>query len=318
MENELDVKDKKILAELEMNARLPFSMLGKKVGLSKQVVKYRVERLEKEKLIEQYYAIVDMAKFGFTPYVIYLKLFKISSKQEQEWIVKIEKHPNVLATGRNAGEWDLTVLIQCKNEFELDKILNEITQGKKEKIQKKIITSEIESTYFNLKLLINKDIKEATTGGTSTVNIDDKDRKIISELAKNCRISLLDLSKKISMSPNGAKERIKQLEKEKIIVGYKTKINYEKLGYLHFRVFLHLNDLNKEIYEKVRIFLKNKGDVESVSRCIGYASIDFRCHVKTIFELYQLISDIKDKFLEKIISVDSMIIFGWEKIVYYK
>ena len=49
---ELNLKDKKILTELEMNARITHSELGKKIRLSKQVVKYRIEKLEKEKYIQ--------------------------------------------------------------------------------------------------------------------------------------------------------------------------------------------------------------------------------------------------------------------------
>ena len=43
----LDLKDKRILKELFVNARMPYSTIGKKVGLSKEVVHYRVNRLMK-------------------------------------------------------------------------------------------------------------------------------------------------------------------------------------------------------------------------------------------------------------------------------
>ncbi|MBI2139181.1 AsnC family transcriptional regulator, partial [Candidatus Woesearchaeota archaeon] len=39
---ELDVKDKKILAELSLNARQPTSAIAKKVRLSREGVEYRI------------------------------------------------------------------------------------------------------------------------------------------------------------------------------------------------------------------------------------------------------------------------------------
>ena len=36
-----DLKDRKILREIEMNGRINYASLGKKVRLSKQVVKYK-------------------------------------------------------------------------------------------------------------------------------------------------------------------------------------------------------------------------------------------------------------------------------------
>jgi DNA-binding Lrp family transcriptional regulator len=315
---ELDLKDKKILTELEMNSRISFSALGKKVGLSKQVVKYRIEKLESEKIIQGYNALIDVAKIGETIYVVYLKLIQLSSSKEKEWIEEIDKNPNVLGTGKNAGHWDLTIAIRCRNNQELDEILKKITSEKSEKIKEKLITSEIESSYFNTNLLYSGKRYEANTSEfQENLDISEVDKKIINYLSKNCRISLLDLSDKLKMSPNGVKNRIKNLEKKKIIIGYKAKINYEKLGYLHFRIFLHLSKFTKELYSNIKYFLKSKDNVESVSRYIGYAEVDFRCYSKTIEEFYILLSEIKDNFLQNIIEIDSMPIFRWERIAYH-
>jgi len=314
---ELNLKDKKILTELEMNARITHSELGKKIRLSKQVVKYRIEKLEKEKYIQGYNALIDLERLGETIYVIYLKLIKLSTENENSWIKEIEKNPAILGIGKNAGNWDLTIALKCKNNLELDVILKKITQGKQDKIKEKLITSEIESSYLTSKLLYKLEGKEAHTKQGENIKLGDTDQRIIYELAKNCRISLVDLASKLKMSANGIKHRIKNLEKKEIIIGYKTKINYQKLGFLHFRVFLHLNKFSEELYSKIKKFLKNKGNVESISRYMGYADIDFRCHTKDIVDLYQLISELKDDFLQEIIEINSMIIFNWEAINYY-
>jgi Lrp/AsnC family transcriptional regulator, leucine-responsive regulatory protein len=318
MEINLDLKDKKIISELEMNARIPHSELAKKVRLSKQVVKYRIERLEKENIIQGYNALVDIARLGQTIYVVYLKIIKISSENEKKWIEDIDKNPSILAVGKNAGHWDLTIVIRARNNQELDEVFKKISLGKQENIKEKLITSEIESYYFNTKLLINAVNLEAITANLQeNIKIDEKDSRIIDELSGNCRISLLELSEKVKMSPNGVKNKIKNLENKKIIICYKTKINYEKLGYLHFRVFLHLNKFTNEVYKKIKDFLKARGNVESVSRYMGYADIDFRCYSKNLEEFYRMVSEIKDNFLQNIMEVDSIPIFRWEKIKYY-
>lgn len=314
----LDLKDKKILAELEMNARIPHSELAKKVRLSKQVVKYRVENLEKQDIIQGYNAVVDVNKLGDTIYLIYLKLINLSSQKEVSWIKEIDKNPSVIAVGKNAGHWDLSIAIRCKNNHELDQILKKIISGKSDKIKEKLVTSEIESSYFNLNILVKSEIMEKSTSNIQeALPLDEDDQKLVKFLANNCRTSLIDLAEKLNMSPNGVKDKIRRLEKQGIIIGYKTKINYEKLGYLHFRVFIHLNNFSNVLYKKIKILLKTKGNVESVSRYLGYADVDFRCYSKDIAELYKLISDIKDNFLGEIIEVDSMPIFRWEKINYY-
>ena len=44
-EIKLNIKDKRILRELFDDGRMPFSKIGKKVGLSKEVVHYRVNNM---------------------------------------------------------------------------------------------------------------------------------------------------------------------------------------------------------------------------------------------------------------------------------
>ncbi|MAH46625.1 hypothetical protein CMI37_12410 [Candidatus Pacearchaeota archaeon] len=313
----LSLKDRKILNEIEMNARITHSELAKKLKTSKQVIKYRIENLEKQKIIQGYFAIVDILRLGFTPHVLYFKFIGLSSAKEKQWIEQIQKHSSVMSIGKNAGAWDLTVVIKAQNNQELDKIYKEITAGKADKIKEKLITSQIESTYLTETLFYDKSGKEATTAGGEIAKIDETDEKLITILAENCRISLVELSEKLKMSPNGVKERIKKLENEKIIVGYKTKINYELLGFLHFRVFIHVKKMSQEFYEQVKQYLKSKGNVESISRFWGYADIDFRIHAKNIFELYNQLAGLKDKFIENIVDIDSMIIVSWESINYY-
>ncbi len=313
----LDLKDCKILNEIEMNARINYSLLGKKTGLSKQVVKYRIEILEKKKVIQGYFAIIDLLKLGFSIHVVYLKLQAISSKQQDLWQNQIDKHPAVMSTGKNAGEWDLTIVIKAQNNYELDKIFKQIIKGKEDKIKNKIITTQIESTYFTEKVFYDKEGKEATTNGGKNLKIDKIDEKLLKILGRDGRASLVNLSEKLKLTPNAIKHRLKQLENEKIIVGWKTKINYELLGFLHFRVFIHSKKMSEDFYLKVKNFLKQKGNIESISKYWGYADIDFRIHAKDIMELYKFISETKDAFIENIIDINSMIIVNWERINYY-
>ena len=47
----LDVKDRKILYELDKNSRQSYSSLAKKVGLSQEAVRYMVNKLIENKVI---------------------------------------------------------------------------------------------------------------------------------------------------------------------------------------------------------------------------------------------------------------------------
>ena len=60
--------------------------------------------------------------------------------------------------------------------------------------------------------------------------IDRIDKNILVELQKNGRLSNVELSKRVGLSPTPCLERVKRLEKEEYISGYKAILNPHKLG----------------------------------------------------------------------------------------
>ncbi len=60
--------------------------------------------------------------------------------------------------------------------------------------------------------------------------MDEFNWKIIQELQMNARITIVEIGKRIGLSAPAVAERIKKLEEEGYIKGYRTVIDYDKLG----------------------------------------------------------------------------------------
>lgn len=72
--NELNAKDAEIIALLKANARLTWSEIGEKVGLSRTAAKNRVKALEESGIIKGYHAVIDpLASPEMMPFVINLE-----------------------------------------------------------------------------------------------------------------------------------------------------------------------------------------------------------------------------------------------------
>ena len=318
MLEKLDLKDRKLLSSIEMDARTPLTQLAKKLKLSKQVVKYRMDRLQKENFIQGYYAVIDLNKLKQTIYVVYLKLSNITSTMENSWFNKINSDQAVMGLAKNSGNFDLTIVIKAGNNHELNEVLTRITKNHSQYITRKIITSEIESTYFNLKMIYNdaKSFEVSTSDNQhNNFKIDDLDLKIIEEMS-DCRTNLATIANKLKISANSVKNRLRKLEKEKIIICYKTKINYEKLGYLHFRAILRIFDFDDKTYLRLKEFLKMQGHTESISKYIGYGDIDFRFYVQDMSQYQEFMAHLKDSFPKEITEIEAMQIFDWKSIRY--
>ena len=56
----MDQVDNKIIRMLRENARLTFLEIGKAAGISRVMVKHRIEQLEEKGVIKEYHADIDL------------------------------------------------------------------------------------------------------------------------------------------------------------------------------------------------------------------------------------------------------------------
>ena len=57
------------------------------------------------------------------------------------------------------------------------------------------------------------------------IELDSTDKQILRLMQDNARMSNVDLARELKMAPSAVLERVKKLERRKIITGYVTKIN---------------------------------------------------------------------------------------------
>ncbi|WP_170367839.1 Lrp/AsnC family transcriptional regulator [Ruegeria arenilitoris] len=62
------------------------------------------------------------------------------------------------------------------------------------------------------------------------VNIDLKNQQILQELARNGRISNLELADRVGLSPSACLRRVQELERSGIISGYRAVLNPAAMG----------------------------------------------------------------------------------------
>ena len=111
----LDKKDWQILAEIDMNARIPLTQLAKKVGLSRQMIEYRIKRMEKKDIIFGYITVFDSAVVGVEWYRVTFRLLNITKEKKNTFINFLKNHKYVGWVGEVGGNWDLILNFMCKN-----------------------------------------------------------------------------------------------------------------------------------------------------------------------------------------------------------
>lgn len=108
--------------------------------------------------------------------------------------------------------------------------------------------------------------------------LDRIDRNILRELQKNGRISNVELSQKVGLSPTPCLERVKRLEKQKIITSYTALLDPQQLNAsLLVYIELTLKRSNVDVFQRFNEAVKQ---LDSILEC-SLVSGDFDYLLKT-------------------------------------
>ncbi|MFH1590403.1 MAG: Lrp/AsnC family transcriptional regulator [archaeon] len=305
----LDLVDRKIIYTLDFDARMPLSQLAKRIGISKQVAAYRIERLKKRGVIMGFYTDISGSKIGYEIFVIYFKFQRMSPDEQQRFIRHIGKAKNVGVNISINGQWDHCIVIWARDVVEFKLRYQEAMGDWERFIRSKDVMMETDFYYFKPTQILDKpsDRMLSMTGVIERPKLDRKDHLLLSGLASDCRMPLVELGKKAGLTANGAKQRIRRLEKEGIILGYRVFIDYQLLGFLHYRVFLHLESLTDKVERRIIQFLRQHRACPSITKTIGYCELEFRAICKDVNEFYAMMDDLRRVFPDEIKEYDSIL-----------
>ena len=315
MTMKLDLKDKKILYELDKNSRISYAQLSKKVSLSQESVRYRVNRLIQNKVIFKFFTKVDVSKLGLTFYKILIKFHNINEQKKEEIINYLVKQPIVNWAVATDGSYDISFVILVKNLLVSKNFLSNFYQKYGQYISKKEFSVNLIGEYLTRDYLIYKErtIREETsyTAKSEKIELDRTNLKIISFLTENSRTSAVDIATNLNISADSVLQRIKKLEKEKIITGYNLVLNHEALNQIHYKVFIYLNDISKEnqIYSYCRTIPK----ITYLINSFGEWDIELDIEVKGVDEFRKIMMDLTSKFSEIIKDYSSLLIYKIHK-----
>ncbi|MDQ2903959.1 MAG: Lrp/AsnC family transcriptional regulator [Chloroflexota bacterium] len=125
IERLLDETGWQILCELQQNARLSFSELGQRVGLSSPAVTERVRRMEDVGIIKGYHAEVDLAKLGF-PITAFTRI-SVAGTTCSQTTAAVREIPEVLECYRVTGSDSLVVKFVVTSVEHLERLIDRLS-----------------------------------------------------------------------------------------------------------------------------------------------------------------------------------------------
>ncbi|WP_099191001.1 Lrp/AsnC family transcriptional regulator [Tepidibacter mesophilus] len=121
--------------------------------------------------------------------------------------------------------------------------------------------------------------------------MDSTDRKIIKILQNNGRISMKDLGQSVGLTSPAVSERVKRLEENNIILGYKAIVNPKKLN-KNVSAFINIS-LPADRYSHFVDFANNNDSIVECHHITGHGCVIIKVMMPNMDDLESLIDTIK-------------------------
>jgi len=318
----LDLKNRKILAILSENVRMPHTKIAKQVGLSRDAVSYRIKNLKKKGVIQEFRTVIDISHFGYDAYHLFLQLNQPTKEAEAELIEKFNKYPFIRAVLKFSGRFDYEIAIIAKDINELDDNLN-------------IIISDCSSYIHNFELLIltsnyiskilpdsfvqneKKLIEKLKVKKEKKIQTDKKDLIILDILSADSSTPLYDVASKIKLSTDAVKYRLKNMTEAGIIKRFIPVINYASLSLNIYVLLINIHAFDDKKESTLKQFLNQDKSVIWAQKTIGRYNVLIYLCSKNSATLHESVINLRSIFPDEIIRYETLIAFEEYKFTYF-
>ena len=296
----IDVKDRKILYQLDLDSRQTITKIGKKVGSKKDVVSYRIKRLIDKGTIKNFYTVIDSSKFGYKSFRIYLIFQRTTPKIEKKIIDYFTDNKYTWLVCSLKGTYDHDVIVWVKEIDEFYNFWRKTLQNFRQYFQEQVFSIYTQSRTYRNSFLLKKEYekidrtKSEIVGGGKKAEVDDLDFEILKILAPNARISTVEIAKKLNSTAVTINKRIKRLIKLDVIQGFRVNLDFSKLGYSFYKAELSLLDYKKR--DDIINYIILNPHLTMIDDSAGVADLELNFIVEDVNQFYKIMEDLTIKF----------------------
>lgn len=236
----IDDLDRKILTFLGVNCRFSLSVIAKALRKDPAVIKYRLDSLEKRKIVPGYLAQLDLNKLGLTTYIFLMRIRDFAKQQELLSLLQSSSGISVIQV--LGGSYDLRITLNVKSTEDLGDFMSRISGYVSDMETYPVLSNH----YVGLKVFgradgkmrPNKSSFQSSFLDVSDHTPDQQDIKLLELIQSDARISLTDLSAKMNLSIPSLEARLRKLVSSRIITAFFPQVSMLSLGYQWYNLFL--------------------------------------------------------------------------------
>jgi len=139
------------------------------------------------------------------------------------------------------------------------------------------------------------------------MKLDLKDKKILTILDENSRLSNSQIAKKVKLSKPAIEYRLRRFEKNNIIFSYYTVIDFTKLGYSQYKIYFKFQDTSLEEEKEITDYWINSKNTVWIGQIRGRWDLAVSILARSNFDFGKLLSKFMDKYSRFILEKDVLL-----------
>lgn len=294
-----DKADRKLLACLERDARIPVSILARKSRVSRAVAEYRLRRLEESGVIRGYYCLLDPSKFGLTVWKLWISLHTKSSEARAGFFKYIEQHPKTWWYAECVGLYDAVICVLSRTPYDFNSFISSLHDKYGELIADSAILINVSFEYHTRGFIAGNDselIESSFQEKSQTVKVSSAELEVLQALSKNCRESYAGLAQATGLNVKTVMKKIKELKKSGVIVFFRPSIDTSKLGFEFYKVLLYLHNSPGGILPSITYWCRQQRNIVAVISCVGPWQLELEVEIDTYRNLCSMLTGLRDRF----------------------
>lgn len=314
----LEKKDIEILLELDYDCRKSLSQVARKLKISKDSVINRLKKLEEKKIISKYYSVIDYYILGYKTYKLYVKLNRSDSKLEKEIVSFFKKSNLARFISFITNDYDFVVTFNVEDDKEFYDLYSNFSKNFSKYILDKSFAIITKQSHFKQPFVENKKNSMFVTSiqKEPKITLSKTEKDLLRLLSLDARANFVELSRKLDKKPNSLLYCLRSLEKRKIIIGHRPRINYSKLNLTHYSVSLNFSQPDHKFYDSLKKFIGTLSGIIYISEGIADFDLEFELVCENSVELMQTLKEVKNTFGENINKINTRTVISTNTLNY--
>lgn len=304
--------ERKILAQLDRNARTPLRRIGRSIRKSEQSVSYTVNSLLKRGIIRNFHALVDYSRLSVLNFRVFFRISYSSERRFKRMISFLVSDPHTLWVATCGGRYDLICTFAARNPSQFNKLLRSIMADFPRQLYSYTILTTIVIRMLEREYLAtpSRRHREILLGGDrEPEELPEKDMQILAEISDNARGRAVEIGRKLSLNARTVVNRIKNLEKLHVIRGYRPFIDFSRIGHVANLLMVRYHNISVEDEQRLLNYLSYHPNVTSLTKTLGVWDLEITIEAENRWDLRKIERELRQKFAGLIYMTEAVPIY---------